>query len=96
MSALSTYPLIQIPAAILTAFRRIIHALVCLEMPIQMSGLFLLPFAICGETSPTCSAAVGFLFVETRNKVWSGTGSVLLATVEFEQSQAENLHSNRR
>lgn len=65
----STYPFVQVPATVLTAFRGIIHALVCLEVPVKVARLFLLSFFIRRKATSASSASIGLFFVQARNEV---------------------------
>lgn len=59
-----TNPLVDIPTAVLSPLGGLRHALVCLEVPIQMTRLLFFPFFCREESTPTRPTSVRSCFIE--------------------------------
>lgn len=70
-----TYPLVDIPTAILSAPSSVCHPLVCLEMPVQVTGFLLLALLGSVKATATGATSIGLRFIKTSQQ--PGSGSVI-------------------
>lgn len=80
-----THPFIQIPAPTLTALRRLRHALVSLEVPVQMACLLLFPLLIGRKTPTACPAAVRLILIKSRNEAGPRSDENRYVNIKFLQ-----------
>lgn len=59
-----TYPLVDIPTAVLSAPSSICHPLVRFEMPVQVTSFLLLALLGCVETTATGPTSIGPRFIK--------------------------------
>jgi hypothetical protein len=77
-----TYQFINIPTPVLASHHRVGHSVSRLEVPVHVSGLFLLTFFICVEASSALVAWLAKFFIETENEMGSRSNNTLAGKLE--------------